>query len=165
MRVLPMDVDEVIAQFAQLRERGRHPVDPRLGAPPRVDGPAQQHAAVAVVLHLVFDEPRRGRGGHRELGAQVGARTPLAHHARVAAFTEHQRERVDQDRLAGAGLAGEDREARLEVEFERVDDDEIANRKRVQHRRLRKGQPRRAGLPSSATGGSFQCNFWRSVAK
>ena len=42
-------------------------------------------------------------------------------------------ERVEQDRLAGAGLAGQHREAGIELDVERFDDDEIADRQRAQH--------------------------------
>ena len=54
MRMLAVDVDEVVAQFAQLRERRRDAVDPRLRASARVERAAQQDpAALGVVGHLV----------------------------------------------------------------------------------------------------------------
>ena len=42
-----------------------------------------------------------------ELGGDLGALAAAAHHARVAAFTERQRQCIDQDRFARAGLAGQ----------------------------------------------------------
>ncbi len=93
--------------------------------------PPSRHLAV---VHLVARQPRVDRRVGREGGRQVGAGPALAHDARIAALAEQQRQRVDQDRLAGAGLAGEDGEAGLEFEVERVDDDEVADRERLQHR-------------------------------
>ncbi len=73
---------------------------------------------------------------HRgELGA-VGAGAQLA---LLEAVAEQQRERVEQDRLAGAGLAGEDGEAAVELEVERLDDDEVADRDQPQHARVPDG--------------------------
>ena len=67
--------------------------------------------------------------------------------AGVAALAQGQRQRVDEDGLAGAGLAGEHGEAGVEFEFERIDDDEIADAERPQHVYI-----------------SLQCSFSRSMA-
>ena len=45
--------------------------------------------------------------------------------AQLREAAEHQAERLDQDRLAGAGLAGQHRETRRELEVQRVDDREV----------------------------------------
>ena len=45
------------------------------------------------------------------------------------AAADQQADRADQDGLAGAGLAGEDVEARLELELEAIDDGQIADAK------------------------------------
>ncbi len=68
-----------------------------------------------------------------EFGADVGPALAGAHDARIAARAERERERIDQDRFSGAGLAGKHRETLLEFEVERVDDDKIADRKMTQH--------------------------------
>jgi hypothetical protein len=81
---------------------------------------------------LVLFEPAGGRRREREVGADVGLGRAFAHHAGVAAPAQRQLQRIDQDRLAGAGLAGEDREAG-ELEFDRVDDDEVADGQCAQH--------------------------------
>ena len=54
---------------------------------------------------------RRERRRRVELGADLGARRAFAHDAGVAAAAERELQRVDQDRLAGAGLAAQHREA------------------------------------------------------
>ena len=62
-----------------------------------------------------------------ELGTNFGLFGTLAHHVGIAALAQRECQRVNQDRLAGAGLAGEHREAALELEFEALDDHKIAD--------------------------------------
>ena len=67
---------------------------------------------------------------HRgELGP-LGARPQLP---QLEAIAEQQVERIEQDRLSRAGLAGQDREAGVELEVERFDDDEIADGQQAKH--------------------------------
>ena len=94
------------------------------------------------------------------IGWQYGGKGPRADLARLEAVAEQEAQRVEQDRLAGASLAGERREARLELELERAHDDEIADRQQPQHLR-RQGE--RRSLRRS--GVSLQCSFSRSIAK
>ena len=89
----------------------------------------------------------------RELGT-LGAGADLPH---LEAVAEQQPERVEQDRLAGAGFAGEDGQALGELDVERCDDDEVADRKRAQHL-TRPSRTIRSGV-------ALQCSFSRSVAK
>ena len=69
----------------------------------------------------------------------------------IGTLAKRQRKRIDEDRLAGTGLPGQRAETRRKLEFQPVDDDEIANRKVAQHQLL--------------LGRSLQCSFWRSMAK
>jgi len=48
---------------------------------------------------------------------------PLTHKARVTAPAERERERIEQDRFARAGLAGEHGEARRAIDVEPFDQD------------------------------------------
>ena len=57
----------------------------------------------------------------------------MAHEARVAAAAERERERIEQDRFAGAGLAGQHREAGREIDVEPFDQDDVANRETGEH--------------------------------
>ncbi len=110
---------------------------------------------------MVGQPPLDGRPAP-ELGGDVGPCAAFAHDIGLAAFTESQLQGVDQDRLAGAGFAGQHREAGRELKLERVDDHEVANRKRNQHSRRGRGvQARECG----SLGITLQCSFWRSVAK
>ena len=94
---------------------------------------------------------RRQRRRQVEFGADVGARRAFAHHAGVGARAQRQLQRVDQDRLAGAGLAGQHAEAVGKLEFELAHDDEVAQGDALRGSWLK--------LPS------FQCSFLRSVSK
>ena len=73
---------------------------------------AQQQRRVAVAgVEAGLGEPGAERRRRVELGADLGARRAFAHDAGVAAAAERELQRVDQDRLAGAGLAGQHGEA------------------------------------------------------
>ena len=60
----------------------------------------------------------------------------LAHKARIATAAERERERIEQDRLAGPGLTGQHGEARRIVDVEPFDQDDVANREPGEHRTL-----------------------------
>jgi len=50
-----------------------------------------------------------------------------------ARFAQGELQGVDQDRLAGTGLAGEHGEAGVELDFEVGDDDDVEQRQPAQH--------------------------------
>jgi hypothetical protein len=52
---------------------------------------------------------------------------------RAAAPAQRQRQRVEQDGLAGAGLAGERGQAAIERDVELVDQHDIADGERAKH--------------------------------
>ena len=87
------------------------------------------------------------RAGRRvEGGGELGALRARLQLALLEAVADEERERVEQDRLAGAGLAGEDGEAAVELEIERFDDDEIPDRQKPKHQ-VRRGRDADARLP------------------
>ena len=49
------------------------------------------------------------------------------------AAAEQQADGLDQDRLAGAGLAGQDVEAGVELDLDRVDDREVRDAEEAEH--------------------------------
>jgi len=133
MRVLTVHIDQQFAQLAQLRKSCRAAIDERAAAPVCIDGPPQQ-GHVAALLHLVGGEPVRCNRAKTKLGSDLRARAPLADHVGIAALTEREQQGIDEDRLAGTRFTGQHCEAGREVDVEHVDDDEIANGKRKQHR-------------------------------
>ena len=91
-------------------------------------------------------ECRRDLGPFRTVPQGIGARAPA----------ERQHDRVHDDRLPGAGFAGEGRESARELEFGRVDDGEIADLKMREHGQY-SSPPERPLRP--------QCSFDRSRRK
>ncbi len=53
-----------------------------------------------------------------------------AHQGCIASCADGEREGIEQDRLAGAGLAGQREQALTELEIELVDQNDIADRER-----------------------------------
>ena len=135
VRVLAMQVDELFAQILQLRERRGAAVDPGAAPSLRVERAAQQHLAVGRA-EVVRGEPVGDRRTifHFEDRGELRALRTRPKLAKLEAIAEQQRESVEQDRLAGAGLPGQHREGIAELEVERVDDDEIANGQQAEHR-------------------------------
>ena len=132
--VLAMDVEQHLAQLAQLRGGGRAAVHEGARASGGVDGAAHEACAVAFVEFL-GREPfaHRRQRGDVEIGAHLGALRPGAHHARIGAVAEREREGIDEDRLARAGLAGQRGEAARQLEVEPVDDHVVADGECSQH--------------------------------
>ncbi|EWS54707.1 hypothetical protein X551_02468 [Methylibium sp. T29] len=165
--VLPVDVDQVLARLAQLADGGRAAVDPRTALALGVERAAQQQGVVATVLFIGeagIGQPGPQRGRRVELGADLGARRALAHHAGVAAVAERELQRIDQDGLAGTGLAGERGEPGLQVELERGHDDEVAQGDALQHGVFLSVPPTAQECAPSGSTPSFQCSLRRSVA-
>ena len=68
-----------------------------------------------------------------ENGRHLALSLAVADEAAVAARAKRKRERVEKDRFAGAGLAGDDREAGGKFEIELVDQHHIADGEAREH--------------------------------
>jgi hypothetical protein len=77
--------------------------------------------------------PRVGGRAEFEFGVQFGAFGAVADHAAVGPLARQEAERIDQQRFAGTGFAGNDGQARAEFEFGRRDDGEIPDGEVGQH--------------------------------
>src|SRR5665647_2091144 len=97
-------------------------------------------------------------GGDLEHGDDLALLHALAHQALVAARAERQREGVEENRLAGAGLAGEHGQALGKIDVEPVDQHDVTDRKSGKHvwpspsrrhARLYAGHPRPTDSPPS----------------
>ena len=71
--------------------------------------------------------------GHVEYRGDLALLRAMAHQARIAAAAERQRERIEQDGFARAGLAGQHREATGEFDIEPFDQDDVTDRQTRQH--------------------------------
>ncbi len=135
VRVLAVQVDQLLAQRAELRQRHRVAVDEGPRAALRIEHATHQHLAV-LVGKRVLGEPgtRVRRVGDVERGRELrpfGAGPDLPHFEAVA---EQEPERVEEDRLARTGFAGEHGKPGIELEVERVDEHEVADRQVAEHR-------------------------------
>src|ERR1700727_1614022 len=68
-----------------------------------------------------------------ESGDHLALLGALAHHRGIAARAERQRESIEQDRFAGAGLAGERGKADTEIDVQAIDQDDVADGKPSEH--------------------------------
>jgi hypothetical protein len=72
-------------------------------------------------------------GRKLEFGGDACLCLALPHQPGVGTHAQRQAQTIQQDRLAGAGLAGQHTEAWLELQLEPVDQHHIADRQLPQH--------------------------------
>ena len=136
--VLPVQFDQRSGQRAEQRDANRLVVDEGLAAPIGLKLPPddQRLARFDLDIGLVecFDNGIWQRG---ELETRGYARPVLAraHQRAVGAVAQYQPERVEQDRLACPGLAGQHAQPAPELQFERLDQHDIADGQAGQHDR------------------------------
>ena len=133
VRVLPVDVDQLLAEFAQCCQRYRCAID--IGSAAAVTDQDSAQQAFAVAAQVVLCEPLDGRRRTRqfEADADLGTCRPGPDHAVVGLVAEGQAQRIDQNRLAGTGLAGERGHAAFQREVEAADDNQVADVDSAQH--------------------------------
>jgi hypothetical protein len=122
--MLAVDVEQVVAEFPQLRRRGGTAVDPAAAAPLQIDCAAQQQGIAGLEAALV--EPAIQCDIGIELRRHIQPLGPLAHRSCIRPVAQRQLQGVDEDGFARAGLAGQHREAARQVEFKFTHDHEIA---------------------------------------
>ncbi len=122
--MLAVDVEQAVADLAQLRGRGGAAIDPAAAAALEIDRAAQEQRIAGFEAAGV--QPRGEIRIGVEFDAHVQAFSALAHRTRVGAVAQRELQGVDEDRLARAGLAGQHGEAGGEVDVERAHDHEIA---------------------------------------
>ena len=128
MVVLAVEVDQSVAGRGELSERRGTPIDP--GTAPALCVERASEDERTVVAEILACEPgTRGVGvGQIKLGGELRSIAAGTQLASLEPAAQQQRERVEQDGFPGARLAGQDREAGLELDVERLDDREIADR-------------------------------------
>ena len=131
-----MDLDQGLANAAQQVDAHRLVVEIGAASTLAVKHPAQDHDLAFPEAVLLQEPPRGVPGGHLELGAYRGPVSAVTHQRAAAAAAEGEPQSIEQDRFAGAGLAGKDVEARSQAQIEPVDEDDVPNGEPEQHRRL-----------------------------
>ena len=147
--VLAVDVQQLLAQLAQLGGGGGAAIDPGPALALGVHGAAQQQATIGVKPGFV--QPGVNGGAGVKFGAHVGAAGAFPHGAHIGAAACDQLQRIDQDRLARAGFAGQHTKAAGQLKLE------LAHNHKVT-----KGQALEA---HGQTAPSFQCSFCLRVSK
>ncbi len=131
--VLAVDLDQRAADLAEQRGGDRLVVDEGAAAAIGALHTAQDQVALRIEA-AVAEEPAGGVViRHGEDGGDVALPHAGADQRGIAARAQREGERIQQDRLAGAGLAGEHRHSRPEVHAQPVDDDDVADGEGDQH--------------------------------
>ena len=133
--MLTVDLDQRRADLAEQHDRHRLIVDEGAAAPVGTLHAAQDQVALGFDAACRKDRPRRVTGGHIEDRGHIALGAVVAHQRGVAAPAQRQRQGIEQDGLAGAGLAGKRRQPGGEVRAETVDDDDVAYGKGDEHGR------------------------------
>ncbi len=133
MLVLAVDLQQMRGQFAQLRQRHRAAVDPRARTA-RGGQHAAQAAMLAIVHGLLAQPGARGGGGSEiEFGADFGALRAAAYQRGVGTRAGEQQQGIDQQRLAGAGFAGDHGQTGAQRDLGLGDHGQVAYIQRRQH--------------------------------
>ena len=151
MGMLTVDIDQELTNLSHLLGSRRRAVDITARTAAGIEHPAQDQLVLG--SEVVGGQPGDylRQPADLEGGCDLGPLATGAHDAGIGAVAERQRQRIDQDRLAGPGFPGQRAKTGGKLEFQPIDDDKVANRKVAQHQ--------------GPLGRSLQCSFWRSIAK
>ena len=133
--MLAVDLDQQRAELAQQAGRDRLIVDEGAAAAVGLGDAADDERLAGLAVEPVLGEQGQGGMIGRQLEGDADHRLRLAgaDQPAVGPHAEREAERVEQDRFARPGLAGQHAEARPELEVERVDQDDVADREAGQH--------------------------------
>ncbi len=131
--VLAVNFHQRGAERAQHLHAHRLIVDER--ASPAVGKLHAPHDQRVFAVKVVVGEnaPRRMVGRKLEDGGDLAVFRPGAYHRRLAAGAERERKGVEQDRFAGAGLAGKRGKPGAEIDVQTIDENDVANGEAREH--------------------------------
>ena len=131
--VLAVDFHQRHAERPKYLHADRLIVDESAGAAVRELDTPHDHVILRTKIILGQHPPRRMIFGDFEGRDHLPLLGALAHQSRIAARAERERKRIEQNRFAGAGFAGQRGEARTEIDVETLDQNDIANGKAGKH--------------------------------
>jgi hypothetical protein len=135
--VLAVNLDQRGAELLHHLHAHRLIVDEGARAPVGELHAAQDELVLGrdIVGQIVGQEQRARRMSALDLehGSHLALLDPLPHQRLVAAGAQSQCKGIEQDRLTGAGLAGEHGKPGGEIDVEPVDQDDVADRKSGEH--------------------------------
>ncbi len=126
--MLAVDLDQRLARGTQELHADARVVDEGAASAVRpLHAPQDQRG---LRLEAVFGQQRQDRvvAGKSEDGRHLALARAAPHQRGIAPAAKRERKGIEQDRFAGAGLAGQRRQARTEFEIEFVDQDDVADR-------------------------------------
>ena len=134
VRVLAVNVDQVLAGLFQLGQRRGMAVDEAARAAGTIDG-SSQNDLTRVAAQVTLGEPRgqRALGIDIEFGRQLRPLGTVAHRRSIAAAADEQLDGIHQHRLPGAGLTGEHSESVAEIDGGFFNQHEPPDVERAQH--------------------------------
>ena len=122
--MLAVDVDELVANLAQLCGGGHAGIDPSAAFALGVNGALEQQLVLGI-KSVVF-QPSAQSGGEGKFSAYFGASGPFTNHSGVGPSAQYQLQGVHQDGLASASLTTQDTEARGQIQLQMPHDDKVA---------------------------------------
>ena len=124
MFVLSVDVDKLRTRFLQQGQRYDHAVDPAHRSSPLVHFPGNDQLLRRVYARFVKNRDERVVASGLRRIEGCGYRHPVGADTQIvlaSPFAQQQRDRVDNDRLPRAGLAGDHVESLAEIYGQRAD--------------------------------------------
>ncbi len=125
--VLAVDLDQRGAEFLHDLHAHRLIVDKGARAPVRELYAAQNEFVLGRDIVGLKQRARRMSAPHFENRRHLALLDPLPHQRLVAAGAQSQGKGVEQNRLAGAGLAGEHGKTVGKIDVEPIDQDDVAD--------------------------------------
>ncbi|MGY4473003.1 hypothetical protein ACVILL_000417 [Bradyrhizobium sp. USDA 3364] len=133
--MLAVDFDQRGADRLQGLHADRLVVDEGAGAAVGELHAAENHFTGVVEAVLGQYPGRRMPLGDIEHGGHLPLLGAMAHQSGIAAAAERQRKGIEQDGFAGAGFAGQHRQATGKFDIEPFDQDDVTDRQTRQHAR------------------------------
>jgi hypothetical protein len=133
--MLAMDLDQAGADEAQQPGGRGLIVDVGPAAAIGPDHPANHERFARIGVEPAIGEDGEGRmvAGRIETRGDGRLRGALPHEPGIGARTERQAQRIQQNRFARPGFAGQRAQPGAEFQIERLDQDDVANGQRGQH--------------------------------
>ena len=131
--MLAVEFDQMRGKIAQQCDADRLVVDESLAAAICLELPSHDQRLARFDLDPCLAQQGGRSANQIEHRSHRGAVLPRAHQPTVGPVAQHQPQRIEQDRLARPGLAGEHAEATGEIQIKRRDQHHIAYGKPGEH--------------------------------
>ena len=133
MLVLAVDVDEQLADVAQITERGRPTIDVGASAALPRESAAERTIFAFIKLAGLWPGQSIGQMADDKERADIGALGSRPYHAAIGTVAQAQAERIHEDGFTGAGFAGDHRKSRGKLQLEVLHDGKLTDFEQAQH--------------------------------